>query len=205
MRPFAFALTLVGALAVASVAAAHPHGGKRDFDPEQAKERFEKHREKRTEILEKVQEVRRERIKEAFDLNEKDQQALFEVLEAFDQKRFEAEDAKHLAMMDLRQAMSAEEPDPRAVEDALDRLEGAERTLIDAREAKLAELKRLLEPVDRARFLVAEHRFEREVHQTIRENYHRRMRRRRMREGFRDWGPGPGGPEEPGPEPGEDL
>lgn len=184
-------------LATPVTAMAHPHeDGVREFDPAKARERFEESRAKREEILKKVQEVREERIREAFELSEKQYGQLFEILDDFDQVRFDAQGNKRMAMLELRAAMSEENPDAKVVEKQLDALEQAEAALVEARLEKMKRLKKVLEPVQRAEFLAAERRFEHQVKRRIRgrmmehrrgqfgdgPNDRERFERRRMRE-----------------------
>ena len=183
MAVFATSLALSGA------ALAHPEGGHKEFDMERAQKRFEHSKEKRTKILEKVREIREEKIRKAFDLDDKRATALFEVLNEFDEARFASQDKKRMAMMELRAEMQKDSPDERTVENALDAIQATEEELMKARSGKMKELKKLLDPVERAKFLVAERRFERQVRRTIRARHRegrrggrdaRRMRRRRQ-------------------------
>jgi hypothetical protein len=180
-------------LTLSGVAVAQPgHGGK-EFDMERAQKRFEHSKEKREKVLEKVREVREEKIRKAFDLDDKRATALFGVLNEFDEARFAAKDKKRAAMMELRSEMQKDSPDERTVEGALDTIQATEEELMGARATKMKELKKLLDPVERAKFLVAERRFERQVRRTIharhregREGKRMRRRQRHRREDRRD-------------------
>lgn len=172
MRRFVILTTLALGLMVPAYAAAHPHGDG-DFDLEKAKEKFEKRAEKRKEVLERVQQVRAERIGEIEGLSDKQKGRLNDALVAFDEKRLQAHEAKHAAMLDLRAAMAEKEPSEKDVANALDRLQEAEASLAKARADKMDALEDILPPVQRARFLMAERRFEREVMRRIGENRRR--------------------------------
>jgi len=125
--------------------------------------------------FEKVDQLRKVRMIDELDLKEEQSVRFFARLNDFDKKRRELMKAKHEALNTLERLMK-ENADEKELEKSFPTIIAFDQQLASERAKFFAGLSDILSVTQRARLLVFERSFERELRDAVRETRNRRMR-----------------------------
>ena len=120
-------------------------------------------KEKREEVRKKVEAIRIYRLTEALKLDEKSSAQLASLLGTIDLKRRELMDQNMDAMKELRASLKSPHPSESQLKPILGRLEKNHREMADLKEKELNGLKDILTVEQRARYLIFQREFTREM------------------------------------------
>ena len=163
MFVMAAALTLTGTIAFAQHA---PMGGSYEDEmglDAQPGRWNPPSKEKREEVRKKVEAIRIYRLTEALKLDEKSSAQLASLLGTIDLKRRELMDQNMDAMKELRASLKSPHPSESQLKPILGRLEKNHREMADLKEKELNGLKDILTVEQRARYLIFQREFTREM------------------------------------------
>jgi Spy/CpxP family protein refolding chaperone len=120
-------------------------------------------KEKREEVRKKVEAIRIYRLTEALKLDEKTSAQLASLLGTIDQQRRELMNQNMESMKELRSSLKAPSPDAGKLKSILERLEKNHHEMVGLKEKELKGLKDILTVEQRARYVVFEREFMREM------------------------------------------
>jgi len=159
----AAALTLTGTIAFAQQA---PRGGSYEDEmglDAQPGRWNPPSKEKREEVRKKVEAIRIYRLTEALKLDEKTSAQLASLLGTIDLQRRELMNQNMDAMKELRSSLKAPHPNESKLKPLLERLEKNHREMAELKEKELRGLKDILTVEQRARYVVFQREFTREM------------------------------------------
>jgi Spy/CpxP family protein refolding chaperone len=140
----------------------------------------------RADVEHRIQMMRVFALTEALELDEDTAVRLFPYLREGDAAMRELHQEKRATRKKLRKLVESGEVDDRTLDATVGKLAGLEIELTKARKTQFLGLKSILTPDQRAKFFVAQERFDREMRRRLREirrerkGEHRERRRRRM-------------------------
>ncbi len=120
-------------------------------------------KEKREEVRKRVEAIRIYRLTEALKLDEKTSAKLAALLGSLDQQRQELMNQNIEAMRVLRSSLMETRPDEGKLKPILDKLEKNHREMVELKEKELRGLKDILTVEQRARYVVFQRDFMREI------------------------------------------
>jgi Spy/CpxP family protein refolding chaperone len=120
-------------------------------------------KEKRDEVRKRVEAIRIYRLTEALKLDEKASIQLASLLGAIDLQRRELMDQNMDAMKELRSSLRSPHPSESKLKSILERLEKNHREMTELKEKELKGLKSILTVEQRARYVVFQREFTREM------------------------------------------
>lgn len=120
-------------------------------------------KEKREEVRKKVEAIRIYRLTEALKLDEKTSAQLASLLGTIDLQRRELMNQNMDAMKDLRSSLKSSHPSESKLKPLLERLEKNHREMTELKEKELKGLKDILTVEQRARYVVFQREFQREM------------------------------------------
>jgi len=171
-------LLVAAALALPAVASAQdPHPEPMDHPSD----------EERAEIEQRIQMMRVYALTEALELDEETATRLFPYLREGDEKMRGLHHKQREAKRKLRALLESESIDDASLDEIVGSMAAVEIELTKARKTQFVGLKKILSPEQRAKFFVAQERFDREMKRRLREirrerRGDRRERRERRRE-----------------------
>jgi Spy/CpxP family protein refolding chaperone len=124
-------------------------------------------KEKREEIRKKVEAIRIYRLTGALKLDEKTSAQLASLLGAIDLQRRELMDQNMDAMKELRSSLKSPHPIESKLKPILERLEKNHREMVELKDKELKGLKEILTVEQRARYVVFQRDFTREIRSLI--------------------------------------
>ncbi|MDH5201664.1 MAG: hypothetical protein OEZ31_02470 [Nitrospirota bacterium] len=131
-----------------------------DYDKSPKKEQMER-------VRKRVETLRMWKLTKVLDLNEKTSAQLFPLLNGYDRKRAEIERALWTGMKDLRDSLK--ERRESRLRDILDRLEMDHKALQRINDEERAEVKKILTVEQRAKFVLFQVEFNKEIRRIIAE------------------------------------
>lgn len=137
-----------------------------------------------TRVRKKVEALRAWQLTEELDLDEKTSSQLFPAMKRADQERWKIEMSNRKLVREMARSLQDQNPDPDNINRILDELQANRRELVRSEENHIKQVRQILSPVDSARYLMFQIRFQREIKQKAAEAF----RDRRQSEG----GPGIG-------------
>ena len=135
--------------------------------------------EKREKIRERIELIRIWKLTEELDLTEETGSKLFPILHKYDKKRIKLEKERRNIMNQLRKALEDEATSDEEIEAAMDDLEKNALAASDLIRQQREKLKGVLSPRQRAKFILFQRRFQREIRKIIAEARERKVRPRR--------------------------
>lgn len=142
-----------------------------DFEKPPSKEQIEK-------VRMRIETLRMWRLTEALNLDEKTSAQVFPLISKYNKKRAEMEQSLRNGMMELKESLK--EKREGNLKNIIDKLEEDHKALRRIKEEEWAELKRILTIEQQARYILFQHKFEREIRKIIAE-----AREKRRSERFR--------------------
>jgi Spy/CpxP family protein refolding chaperone len=124
-------------------------------------------REERDEVRKKIEAIRIYRLTGVLKLDEKTSAQLASLLGSIDMERRDLMDQNMEAMKELRSSLKAPNPDVNKLKSILERLEKNHREMVELKEKELKGLKSILTVEQRARYVVFDREFMREMRSLI--------------------------------------
>ncbi len=134
--------------------------------------------EKREEIRKRIELIRMWKLTEELDLTEETGAKLFPILHKYDEKWVKLKEEGRNIMNELRKALKDEATPDEEIEAAMEKVEENALAASDLLRQQHEELKRILSPRQRAKFILFQRRFQREIRKIIAEARERKLRAR---------------------------
>lgn len=134
--------------------------------------------EKREEIRKRIALVRMWKLTEELDLTEETGAKLFPILHKYDEKWVALKEEGRNIMNELRKALKDEATPDEEIEAAMEKVAENALSASDLLRQQHEELKRILSPRQRAKFVLFQRRFHREIRKIIAEARERKVRAR---------------------------
>jgi hypothetical protein len=135
--------------------------------------------EKREKIRKRIELIRMWKLTEELDLTEETGAKLFPILHKYDEKWVKLKEEGRSIMKELRKALKDEATPDEEIEAAMEKVEKNALAASDVLRQRHEELKGVLSPRQRAKFIVFQRRFQREIRKIIAEARERKVRPRR--------------------------
>jgi hypothetical protein len=135
--------------------------------------------EKREEVRKRIELIRMWKLTEELDLTEETGAKLFPILHKYDEKWVKLKEKGRNIMNELRKALKDEETPDEEIEAAMEKVEENASAASDLLRQRHEELRRILSPRQRAKFILFQRRFQREIRKIIAEARERKVRARR--------------------------
>ena len=149
----------------AATSMAEPRG---DFDAPPTREQMEK-------VRNRIETLRMWKLTKALDLDEKTSAQIFPLLNRYDKKRAEIEIAMREGIKELRESLK--EKREGQLKNILERLEQNHKNMQRMNDEEREDLKRILTVEQRAKFIIFQQEFDREIKKIIEETRERRHER----------------------------
>jgi Spy/CpxP family protein refolding chaperone len=135
--------------------------------------------EKREKIRKRIELIRMWKLTEELDLTEETGAKLFPVLRKYDEKWIKLQEARRNSIKGLRKALNDEATPDEEIEAAIDNVARNAVAMSELLRQQNRELKGILSPRQRAKFILFQRRFQREIRRMIAEARERTMKARR--------------------------
>ena len=129
-----------------------------------------------TRVRKKVEALRAWQLTEELDLDEKTSSQLFPAMRRADEERWRIEMSNRKLVREMSRSLQDQNPDPDRINRILDELQANRRELIRAEEKHIEQVRQILSPVDTARYLLFQIRFQREIKQKAAEAFRDRRK-----------------------------
>ena len=134
--------------------------------------------EKREKIRKRIELIRMWKLTEELDLTEETGAKLFPILHKYDEKRIRLQKERRNSMNQLRKALEDEGTSDEEIESAMDKVGKNALAASDLLRQQREELKGVLAPRQRAKFILFQREFHREIRKIIAEARERKVRAR---------------------------
>lgn len=122
-----------------------------------------------TRVRKKVEALRAWELTEALNLDEDTSSRLFPAMREADQERWRIESRNRDLVREMSKYLERRNPDPRAINRVLDELQSNRRELNQVEERHLERVRQILSPIDTARYLMFQIKFQREIRRKMAE------------------------------------
>jgi len=157
------------ALLLTQAAAAHAAGGVTGVGKDTSRHARGDKDGLRYEILERITAIRREKLTRALELDDPTASRLFAALARFDGQEHELARQRMDVFRDLRRSLEAPKQDTGRVEALLDRMSSLHVRRVELEQDKVLAVRKVLPPLQVARFVLTYPRIEEEVRSEIRQ------------------------------------